>query len=122
MNALKFFTENWEKIIVIGLAYFTALLPLYKYLQEKRIEEKDKRFRNYHKLIDDLLGGAGKNLMLDRQIAIVFELRNYKEYYPVTLRILKGLTENWVKISDYNIGRLRDEIKLTEQHITSSIK
>lgn len=28
--------------------------------------------------------------MLDRQIAIVFEFRNFKEYFELTLRTLEG--------------------------------
>ena len=34
-------------------------------------------------------------MRLDRQIAVIFELRNFKEYFPVTLRILRGLKKSW---------------------------
>ncbi len=119
MEIKKFLIDNWDKIIGIGLAYFALLLPIYKYLQEKRLEEKDKRFLNYHKLIDELVGGFGKIPMLDRQIAIVFELRNFKEYYPVTLRILTSLKQTWTASQDPKNNRLIDEINFTEQHIKS---
>lgn len=51
---------------------------------------KDKRFVTYHKLIDELVDEkshpSGK-LMLDRQIAIIYELRNFPKYYKVTHRM-----------------------------------
>jgi len=34
-------------------------------------------------------------IKLDRQIAIIFELRNYTNYYPVTHRILTDLKVTW---------------------------
>ncbi len=83
MDIKKFLIGNWDKIIGIVLAYFGLVLPIFKYLQEKRLEEKDKRFLNYHRLIDELIGGPNKTPMLDRQIAIIYELRNFKDYYPV---------------------------------------
>jgi len=120
MDIRKFLFDNWFNIVSLLLAYFALLLPIYKYLQEKRLEEKDKRFLNYHKLIDELVGGSDKNLMLDRQVAIIFELRNFKEYYPVTLRILTGLRETWSHPKSIdNSKRLLEEISLTEKYIKS---
>lgn len=120
MEITKFLIDNWDKIVGIVLAYFALLLPIYKYLQEKRLEEKDKRFLNYHRLIDELIGGPGKTSMLDRQIAIIYEFRNFKEYYPVTLRILTGLKQTWSDQGDTNKNkRLADEINFTEQYIKS---
>ncbi len=123
MEIKKFLIDNWDKFIgIVGivLAYFAVLLPIYKYLQEKRLEERDKRFLNYHNLIDELVGGPGKTPMLDRQIATVYELRNFKEYYPVSLRILAGLKQTWADRGDSNKNkRVLDEINLTELHIKS---
>lgn len=48
---------------------------------------------------------------LDRQIAIIFELRKFKEYFPVILRILRGLRTSW---TDYGPedkrSRLHEEL------------
>lgn len=113
----KFIFNNWDKILGALIAYFSLVLPIYKYLQDKRKEERNKRFENYHKLIDELVGGqAGKDVMLDRQVAIIYELRNFNEYFPVTLRILEGLKNTWSQQDD----RLLNEIRLTEEYINSS--
>lgn len=80
---------------------------------------KDKRFNNYHRLIKELVDGETPDvvLRLDRQIAILFELRNYPSYYEVTQRILVGLKEGgWDRYSQ----RLGVEIDLTLQHIRKS--
>jgi len=78
--------------ILITLATgFWALLKLREYL-------KDKRFRTYHELIDWLVNETSnpdRVIKLDRQIAIIFELRNFTGYYPVTKRILIDLKELW---------------------------
>jgi len=117
MDIRKYFIDNWDKILGVLIAYFSLVLPIYRFLQDKRKEERNKRFENYHKLIDELVGGqSGRQVMLDRQVAIIFELRNFKEYYPVTLRILNGLKINWAKADK----RLLEEIALTEKYINTS--
>ena len=58
--------------------------------------KKQRRFENHHALIKQLVKGdekLGKLLMLDRQLAVVFELENFREYRKPTLKILKGLKE-----------------------------
>ena len=117
MDIKKYIIENLDKILGVLIAYFSLILPIYKFLQDKRKEERNKRFENYHKLIDELVGGQpGRQVMLDRQIAIIFELRHFKEYFPVTLRILTGLKTSWANSNQ----RLLDEIAMTEQYIKAS--
>ncbi len=84
-----------------ALGVLFVVLPLawsaWAYLSLKRRELREHRFQTYHKLIQQLVEREDPNLpmKLDRQIAVVFELRNFKEYFPVTPRILKGLREDW---------------------------
>ncbi len=82
---------------------------------------KDKRFITYHKLVDQLVdkdSHQSKNLMLDRQIAIIYELRNFPRYYEVTQRILEGLIseEPWRSGNQ----RLIKEVNLTLDYIKSN--
>ncbi len=76
------------------MAGFWALWKFRDYL-------KDKRFNIYHKLIDELVNEQlqpDRKIKLDRQIAIIYELRNFSAYYPVSKRILIGLKsqEGWM--------------------------
>ena len=108
-------------IVLIPIAY-----QLWQYLDQKKHELRDKRFEVFHRLIRDLVEPPeGKSeIKLDRQIAIVFELRNFPEYRDVAERILKGLREHWSKDIDnfapYN--RLITEVDLTLGYITKHIK
>ena len=105
-----------SSIVVFILWLLWLWFQVYKYFEEKRIQEEDARFQNYHKLIKDLVEwDSNTQVMLDRQIAIVFELRSFFKYYPVTLRILAGLKESWKQTPN---KRILHEIDLTEQYIT----
>jgi hypothetical protein len=73
---------------------------------------KDKRFQTYHKLIDELVNEqlqADRKIKLDRQIAIVYELRNFPKYFDVSERILKGLRVEWEQTN----SRIIKEIDLS---------
>ena len=96
-------------VVLIPLAY-----QVWQFLDQRKRELRDKRFEIFHRLIRDLVEPSeGRITMkLDRQIAIIFELRNFPEYAEVTERILKGLRENWSKNTD-NFARLITEIDLT---------
>jgi len=57
---------------------------------------------------------------LDRQIAVIFELRarTFKRYYPVTLRILEGLKHDWASYGpDDKRKRLMQELDLAIAHL-----
>ena len=53
---------------------------------------KEWNFNNYHKLIKELSQSdtPGEHVKLDRQVAVVYELRNYPRYFSVSKRILQG--------------------------------
>ncbi len=53
--------------------------------------------------------------MLDRQIATVFEFRNFPDYFELSGRILTDLKNQWGNKSEN--ARLITEIKLTLKHI-----
>lgn len=97
-------------IFSLVVAYFSLVVPIKHYLNQRNTEEKDKRFKNYHKLIEELV--SLEKPKLHRQVAVVYELRNYSEYFEVTKRILAGLRKEWYK-SNTNVDELIKEIDLT---------
>lgn len=108
------FINNNSTVIAIGLTIISSLWALLKF----REYLKDKRFETYHKLIDNLVNEQvqpGGVLKLDRQIAIVFELRNFTNYYPVTRRILSDLKVVW-----NGNHRIVTEIDLTLDYISQN--
>lgn len=84
-----------SQISIFGVA-IAFIFGVYKFISERRTAHYWKEFEVYHKLVKELVGPEKENdkMYLDRQAAIVFELRNFKRYYPFSLRMLKGLKEN----------------------------
>lgn len=90
-------------------------------LLQFRLQVKEKRFSSYHDLIEKLVN-PGKspdgNLYLDQQIGVIYELRNYPDYFPVSVRMLNGLKGNgfWQKNT-----RLISELDLSVEYMTSNL-
>jgi len=95
-------------ILSLGALAFAAC----QYIVLRRSEVIQKRFENYHQLIDWLVSGRIiGNIKLDNQMACVYELRNFKTYKNISIRILEGLKVNWSQIPAD--PRLLNEIDLT---------
>lgn len=121
----EFYSANEGLIAIIGLliAIFTIhisiLQPIINYTTAQKKLNRDKRFSTYHELIDHFTGTHG-TAMLDRQIAIVYELRNFPEYYGVTERILNGWIDRKNSITQSYSEKLISEMELTVKYINSS--
>jgi len=78
-------------------------------------ESRQREFELYHLLVERLVSPNDAGLLLiDRQIATVFELRHFPRYYECTTRILEGLKHDWNRPE---WARLTDEINLTLKYI-----
>lgn len=92
---------NWMTSNSAALGVLLAAAPIayavIQFILSRRAEAKRVRFETYHSLIKQLVEreDPGQPMRLDRQTAVVYELRNFKHYYPVTLRILQGLKSDW---------------------------
>ena len=110
---LKFIKDNQIQIYVLGVT-ITFLFGVYKFYIRRKTELYWKEFEIYHKLLKDLVQPEVENgsVYLDRQVAIVFELKNFKRYYPISEKILRELRKKWI-----SNNRLIEEIDLTLEHI-----
>ncbi len=114
ISLVNFINTNIAAISLLA-AIFGGIFTLVKF----REYIKDKRFNTYHSLLKDLVDGSnnpGGYLKLDRQIAIIFELRNFPEYFEVTERILTDLRNDHWKDNH----RLSKEIGFTLAHINKT--
>jgi hypothetical protein len=92
------------------------VFSVFQFLSVRKRESREREFEKYHWLIEHLVSPGEKGaLFLDRQIAIVFELRHFPRYYECTERIFSGLQQSWG--NDKNTERLIQEIDLTLKHI-----
>ncbi|MCQ6255339.1 hypothetical protein [Pseudomonas sp. Q11] len=106
--------------VTIGAAFVTAIPVIwgaFQYLLIKRAEEKDRQFKNYHGMIQNLVETA---TYIDRQVAAVFELRHYPAYFPATHRLLSRLKTSWSKSPNQHVGAVIEEIDKTLAYIERS--
>jgi hypothetical protein len=102
-----------QHAVSLGLmgSFIVGLFPLYQYLSTKHTENKNNEFSNYHRLVGDLVDPATPRL--DRQIAVVYELRNFKNYFSVSIRILEGVKTSWSRTpTTPDLPRIIKEIDL----------
>jgi hypothetical protein len=93
---------------------------VYQFLSVRKRESRQKEFDQYHLLIERLVAPsqARQGIFLDQQIAVVFELRNFPQYFELTERMLEGLETEWVRTPGWeNYNRLIQEIGLTLRYI-----
>ncbi len=91
---ISFFLNHSELTYTLVAAVLGIFWSLYKFSEYLR----DKRFDRYHSLIKELVDEQiepDKVKKLHRQIAVVFELRNFPSYFPVSKRILQDLKNSW---------------------------
>lgn len=109
---LEFLKEYGSQLGVIGTAV-TIIIGVFKYVVERREAHFWREFEVYHKLVRELVEPihSGASMYVDRQAAIVFELKRFKRYRPYTLRMLIGLRGEWAG-RDEKYPRLINEIDL----------
>ncbi len=111
------------ELVILGVAEIAIFAPviflIYKYFDKKNREQQQREFKYFYQLVKDLVEPEkGQDMYLDRQTAIIFELRNFKRYHEYSLRMLKGFLKDeqrWKK------DRYIEEIKLTISFIEKKI-
>lgn len=111
---LSWLTSNATVLGFFGTAVAFAWSAVQVVLN-RRTELRSQEFTHYHSLIKDLVSPDEKDrLLVSRQAAIIFELRHFPRYYPVSIRILHDLKSDWsakAKPGEWKI--LFAEIELT---------
>ena len=99
-------------IIRIAAIYGTAVWAIIQFVVIYARDARNREFETFHRLVKELVEPGEKSgvTYIDRQCAVVFELRHFKRYHEFTERMLKGLTliPEWTENP-----RLNDEIELT---------
>lgn len=112
---------NYNILISVAVGIATFLWTVYQYIDTKKREQDLKEFENFHRLIKELVQPENDNLYVDRQTAILFELRHFKRYYPFSYRTLLGLKEKWIKVPN-QFPRLLEELDMTIEFLNKKIK
>ena len=86
---------NNKEFFVIVVSLIVAITPLALFFLTKRKEQQQINFERFHDSLMNGLSNQGGKLGLDQQVAIIYELRNYPEYFPVIKRILISCAKRW---------------------------
>jgi hypothetical protein len=109
---LTIFRDYGGQLSALGAAA-VFIFGVYKFQAERKATHYWKEFEVYHKLVKELVEPpAAGGLFVDRQAAIMYELRNFKRYYPYSLRMLQGLKQHWSTVPN-QFPRLLDELDIT---------
>jgi hypothetical protein len=87
---------------------------------QRKVEAGERQFQAFHKLVKELVSPdpADGALWIDRQAAVLFELRHFPRYYEFTERMLVRLRSKWVETP--HGPALAEEIDGTLKHIQQS--
>ena len=109
------FLNSYAAGITVLLTLIAGVYKFWQFVNIKKHEERQKRYETYHDLIKNLNQSdtSGENIKLYRQIAVIYELRNYPQYFDVSKRILQGWFDSRDKKQREEFSKLYDEMKLS---------
>jgi hypothetical protein len=107
-----------QPAIAMVLAIVALLWQFVQFIITQTNDAKNRQFEAYHRLIKELVQPAENgHTYVERQCAAVFELVRFKQYRPLTIRILSGLRDDWKNDSKFH-PRLARELDLALSTLT----
>lgn len=115
---MNFFSTNTAALGIFGAAV-AFIWSVIQFVLVRMRDEKHREFEIYHRLIKELVSPdpESKSIWIDRQAAVIFELRRFKRYHEFTLRTLLGLQKKWSNDPEFTFPRLLEELDLTIEYI-----
>lgn len=96
-------------VVAAFLPLLTFALSIYRNAQDRNDLIRQRQYEQYHELIVNLASNAKG--FVDAQTAIAFELRHFRRYRKVTIRIFEGLIKLWE--NETKAKGLREEMRTT---------
>ncbi len=115
MDALLSFVNTHPAVLSTVGAVALFLWPIVQFVLVRKRDQEHREFEVYHRLIKELVvpDQDSKSTWIDRQAAIVFELRSFRKYREYSLRMLLGLQHDWNAAPLGVHPRLLKEIEMT---------
>ena len=91
LEIINFLNTNAAGLTLV-ITLVAGVYKFWQFVNIKKEEGRQRDFENYHNLIERLVvdrKGLDGRPFIDVQIASVYELRNFKRYYPATKIILE---------------------------------
>lgn len=115
-EALALLTKYGTAFSAIGAA-IAFVWSVFQFFSVRAREARAREFETFHRLIKELVEpqSEGASLYIDRQCAVLFELRFFPRYYPFTLRTLLALKRKWQETAAH--PRILEELDITIRFI-----
>lgn len=118
LEVIEWIKSNWQLMIPA----IVAMAALIQFMINRATQERDRQFKEFHKLIGDLVKGpTGDAGFVDQQAAIAYELRFYSKYYTFSLRTLIGLKLKWSTAPEFKSLRLISELNRSIQYLETKV-
>jgi len=115
---LVLLSSNAAALSILGAA-IAFMWSTAQQIFQRRAEADERQFQAFHKIVEKVVSPERTEglVYIDRQAAVVFELRHFPRYYDFTERLLKRLKEKWTAEPAPHSSVLIAEIDLTLRHI-----
>lgn len=112
-DLFRLVTTYGTPLSTIGAA-IAFVWSVFQFFSIRAREGRDREFETFHRLIKELVEppSEGASLYIDRQCAILYELRFFPRYYPFTRRTILGLKAAWSQTLPHR-PRLQVEMDIT---------
>jgi hypothetical protein len=118
MPLISWLSSNTAALSILGAAV-AFVWSTYQQVTQRKAEARERDFQAFHRLIKELVSTDPESGVqwIDRQAAVVFELRHFPRYFEFTERTLRGLKGKWTSDPEFRWQRLIEEINLTLDYI-----
>lgn len=109
----RLITTYGTALSTMGVA-IAFVWSVFQFFSVRAREARAREFEAFHRLIKELVEppGEGASLYIDRQCAVLYELRFFPRYYPFTRRTILGLKAEWSQSAPH-FPRLLEELDIT---------
>jgi hypothetical protein len=120
-NLVDLLSSHAAVLSVCGAAV-TWMVSTILQIVQRRAEANERQFQAFHTIVEKVVSPDPKGGLhyVDRQAAVIFELRHFTRYYDFTERLLQRLRKKWTEDPAPYADVLIQEIDLALKHIQQS--
>jgi hypothetical protein len=118
-DVMRWLSSNVIAALSIFGAAVAFTVSTWQQVSQRRAERDERQFQAFHRVVEGVVSPDPKGGLhyVDRQAAVIFELRHFPRYYDFTERMLMRLKTKWTTEPEPHSNVLVEEIDLALKHI-----